>query len=129
MKRKLFIIVVILMLGSLLFNTSCRTIEEFFYTLNGSWWFDLEFYGGGFESIQISCTGGIAYDDTYGGVGTYSQIGSDFNITITWVSATCGNGTDIYYGTFLDVNTLSGTFSWVSDGCIPESGTFIATRQ
>jgi len=128
MKNKLFILLLILIFGSLFFNTSCRTIEEFIYNLNGSWWFDLNFYGGGFDTVQITCTGGVAYDDTYGAVGTYTEVGSSFNITIPWLDTICGSSTDIYTGTFTSVSSLSGTFIWQSAWCSADSGTFTATR-
>jgi hypothetical protein len=128
MKKKFFIILLIVVFGSLLFNTSCQTIEEIIYDLTGTWLFDISFTFGGFETIQITCIGGVAYDDTYGDVGTYSQTGSNFTINIPWLSLACGNSVDIYTGNFSTVNRLTGNFSRQYALCATDPGTFIADR-
>lgn len=128
MKKILFILLSILIIGGLLSNTSCRAVEEIIYSLTGTWWFDLSFAGGGTDSVQITCTGGVAYDDTNFGVGSYTDFGSSFNISITWSSFWCGTCTDTYSGTFVDTYTLSGNFSWVCTGCFTETGSLWATR-
>lgn len=127
MKNKLLILVLLLFFGSLLFNTSCRTIEEIVYNLTGTWGFNLIVNSGGTDYVEITCIGGVA-TDSYGGTGTYSQVGNSFTITIPWLGPVCGSSTDIYYGTFSGVNTLTGTFSWLYTFCTDDGGTFSAFR-
>jgi len=128
MKKNLLILLSILVVSSLLVNTSCKTAEEIVYNLGGTWSFNLVFYVGSPDTVEITCTGGIAYDNTYGNTGTYTVTGNSFNITIPWMTISCGTGTDIYNGTFTTENSLSGSFTWAYTGCSDDPGTFTATR-
>jgi hypothetical protein len=118
LKKKYFIAILCLLIGSSLYNTSCKETRipptgEIIYSIQGDW--VISQYS---DRFQILCTftgtkteGTVTAD--FGASGTYI-VGGETGTAVKWaISYYDQNGvrcTESYYGNFTDENTMSGTF-------------------